>query len=238
MAGRFLMSEQNQFFRWLYRLLALGALGLLLVIAYAIIAGELSSRRWQHRNTVAVQQPTADGQKKVQELRFGDLELIRGSAIRMIKVESEVDRGKRLGLSSGGYGWNFRTRNLVFVQPGSSSPARWLFKGDGQYLSDIDQLCICRDGVKSPALALYFEIAQGDGSGRPEGVSPAVTHADGSGYATLGKPVARVLDKDVSEDGKTLGLLVEDQGKLVYRQFSLETFAPLQEQLVTQLQRE
>jgi hypothetical protein len=231
------MAEQNLFFRWLYRLLALGALGLLLVIAYVIVAGELSSRRWQHRNTVAVQQPTADGRKKVEELRFGDLQLIRGSAVRLIKVESEVERGKRLGLSSGGYGWNFRTRNLVFVQPGSG-PARWLFKDNGQYLGDVDQLCVCRDGTKGPVLALYFEIAQGDGSGRPDGVIPAVTHADGSGYAVLGKPVARVLDKDVSEDGKTLGLLVEDQGKLVYRQFSLETFAPLQEQLVTQLQRE
>ena len=231
------MSEQNQFFRWLHRLLALGALGLLLVIAYVIIAGELSSRRWQHRNTVAVQQPTADGQGKVEELRFGGMEPIRGSAIRMIKVESEVNRGKRLGLSSGGYGWNFRTRNLVFMQPGSD-PVRWLFKDNDQYLSDIDQLCICGEGTKSPTLALYFEIAQGDGSGRPDGVSPAVAHVDGSGYAALGKPVARVLDKDVSEDGKTLGLLVEDQGKLLYRQFSLETFAPLQEQLVTQLRRE
>jgi len=47
----------------------------------------------------------------------------------------------------------------------------------------------------------------------------------------------RALDKDVSEDGKTLGLLVEDRKKRLYRQFSLETFAPLQEQLVTQLQR-
>lgn len=231
------MSEHNQFFRWLYRLLALGALCLLLVIGYVIIAGELSSRRWQHRNTVAVQQPTADGQKKVEELRFGNVEPIRGSAIRLIKVESEVERGKRLGLSSGGYGWNFRTRNLVFVGPGSG-PARWLFKHNDQYLSEIDQLCICKDGVKSPTLALYFEIAQGDGSGRPDGVSPAATHADGGGYAALGKPVTRVLGKDVSEDGKTLGLLVEDQGKLLYRQFSLETFAPLQEQLVTQLQRE
>ena len=231
------MAEQNLFFRWLYRLLALGALGLLQVIAYVIMAGELSSRRWQHRNTVAVQQPTADGRKKVEELRFGDLELIRGSAIRMIKVESEVDRGKRLGLSSGGYGWNFRTRNLVFVQPGSG-PARWLFKDNGQYLGEVDQLCVCRDGAKGPALALYFEIARGDGTDRPDSVSPAATRADGSGYTVLGKPVARVLDKDVSEDGKTLGLLVEDQGKLVYRRFSLETFAPLQEQLVTQLQRE
>lgn len=232
------MAEQNLFFRWLYRLLALGALGLLLVIAYVIVAGEFSSRRWQHRNTVAVQQPTADGQKKVEELRFGDLQPIRGSEVRLVKVESEVERGKRLGLSSGGYGWNFRTRNLVFVQPGNSSPARWLFKDNGQYLGDVDQLCVCKDGAEGPTLALYFEIAKGDGSGHPDGVSPAVTHADGSGYATLGKPVARVLDKDVSEDGKTLGLLVEDQGKLVYRQFSLETFAPLQEQLVTQLQRE
>jgi hypothetical protein len=130
-----------------------------------------------------VQQPTADGQKKVEEPRFGDLQLIRGCEIRLMKVETEVERGKRLGLSSGGHGWNFRIRNLIFVQPGSSGPARWLFKDSGQYLGGIGQLCICSGGVKS--------LAQGDGSGRPDGVSPAVTRADGSGYAVLGKPVAR-----------------------------------------------
>ncbi len=151
--------------------------------------------------------------------------------MRLIKVESQADRGARLGLSSGGYGWNYRTRNLIFLPPGGG-PGRWLFKDNDQYLGDVDQLCSCSGDVKGPTLGLYFEIAQGDGSGRPNTVLAAITRIDGSGYATLGKPVARVLDKDVSEDGKTLGLLVEDQGKLMYRQFSLETFAPLQEQLL------
>ena len=183
-----------------------------------------------------MQQPTADGQKKVEALRFGGLELIRDSAIRMVKVESEVDRGKRLGLSSGGHGWNFHPQprlrgagqrtGALAVQGQRPIPA-----------DDVAQLCVCKDGTEGPILALYFEIAQGDGSGRPDGVSPGVAHVDGSGYAALGKPVARVLDKDVSEDGKTLGLLVEDRGRLMYRQFSLETFAPLSEQLVAQLQR-
>lgn len=102
------------------------------------------------------------------------------------------------------------------MEPGSG-PARWLFKDNDQYPGDVAQLCVCKDGTEGPILALYFEIAQGDGSGRPGGVSPGVAHVDGSGYAALGKPVARVLDKDVSEDGKTLGLLVEDQGKLSAR---------------------
>ena len=229
------MSEQNLFFRWLYRLLAIAELCLLLVIAYVIVAGELSSRRWQQRNTVVVQKPAQDGSKAEEELRFGNLQAIRGSGVRLIKVESQVDRGMRLGLSSGGYGSNFRTRNLVFLPPGGGA-GRWLFKGNDQYLSDTDQLCACGSDEKSPTLALYFEIAQGGGSGRAELVVPAVARIDGSGYATLGKPVSRVLDKDVSEDGKVLGLLVEEQGKLLYRQFSLQTYAPLQEQLVAQLQ--
>lgn len=231
------MAEQNVFFRWLYRLLAVAGLGLLLFVAYVIVAGEVSNRRWQQRNTVIVQKPTADGKQVAEELRFGDLEAIRGSSTRLIKVESKVDRGARLGLSSGSYGWNFRTRNLVFL-PANGGAAHWLFKDNDQYFGDVEQLCVCGDGAKGPTLALYIEIAQGDGAGRPEAVIPAMTRIDGSGYATLGKPVARVLGRDVSADGNTLGLLVEDQGKLLYRQFSMQTFAPLSEQLVTQLQRE
>jgi hypothetical protein len=231
------MTEQNVVFRWLYRLLAVAGLGMLLVVAYVIVAGEVSSRRWQQRNTVAVQKPTADGKQVVEALRFGQLESIRGSSMRFVKVESQVDRGARLGLSSGGYGWNFRTRNLVFL-PADGGAAHWLFKDNEQYLGDIEQLCVCGDGVKGPALALYFEIAQGDGAGRPEAIIPAVARIDGNGHATLGNPVARVLGTDVSPDGSTLGLLVEDNGKLLYRKFSMQTFVPLSEQLVTQLQRQ
>ena len=228
------MTEPNPFFRWLYRLLALGGLCLLLAIAYVFVASEMSSGRLQSRDTVIAQKTTADGRKKEEELRFGDLETIRGSSTRLIKVESQTERSLLRG-SSGGYGWNFRTRNLVFLPPGGDQ-ARWLFKDNDQYLGGLDQLCVCNDdGLKGPALALYFEIAQGEVDGRPGSVRPAVTRIDGVGYTALGGAVTRVLDKDVSEDGTTLGLLVEDQGKLLYRQFSLSTFVPISERLVTQL---
>lgn len=231
------MSEQNLFFRWLYRLLAIGGLCLLLAIGYVLIAGQLSSRRWQGRDAVAVQQPAADGQQQTQLLRFGDLQSIQGSSMQLLKVESEEDRDKRAGFSSGGYGHEFRTRNLVFLSPGGGA-ARWLFKDNDHYLGEIDQLCTCVDDKKSATLALYLEVAQGEEDARrPASVAPALTRTDGTGYTTLGGPVSRVLDKTVSADGRILGLLVEDQGKLLYRQFSLETFAPLSEQLVTQLQR-
>ncbi len=231
------MGEQNAFFRWLYRLLAIGGLLLLLAIAYALIAGQLSSRRWQQRDTVAVQQPTAGGQAKVEVLRFGDLQSIRGSSIQMIGVESEDDRAKRLEFSSGGYGSDFRTRNLVFLQP-EGGAAHWLFKDNSQYLGGIDRLCVCAERDQDPVLAIYLEVAVGETDAqRPARVGPALVRIDGTGYTRLGTPVSRVLDKTVGADGKTLGLLVEDQGKLLYRRFSLETFALLSEQLVTQLQR-
>ena len=231
------MSEQSTLFRWINRILAVGGLCVLLLVGYMVIVGELSSRRWQQRNTVAVQKPTADGKQVVEELRFGKLETISGSSVRLIKVESKIERGARLGLSSGGYGWNFRTRNLVFLPPDGGA-ARWLFKDNEQYFGDVEQLCVCSDGIKGPALALYFEIAKGEDADRPAEVIPAVARIDGSGYANLGKPVTRVLGTDVSQDGRMLGLLVEDNGRLLYRQFSMQTFAPLSEQLVTQLQRQ
>ena len=210
---------------------------MLLAIGYVLIAGQLSSRRWQDRNAVAVQQPAVGGQQQTQILRFSDLQSIQGSSMQLLKVESEEDRDKRAGFSSGGYGREFRTRNLVFLSP-DGGEARWLFKDNDRYLGEIEQLCACVDDKKSAALALYLEVAQGkEEARRPASVLPALTRADGTGYATLGKPVSRVLDKTVSTDGRILGLLVEDQGKLLYRQFSLETFALLSEQLVTQLQR-
>lgn len=111
------MNEPNPFFRWLYRLLAVGSLCLLLVVVYVFVLSELAIRRLQSRDTVMVQKTTVDGRKKEEELRFGDLETIRGSSTRLIKVESQTERGVLRG-SSGGYGWTFRTRNLVFLPPG------------------------------------------------------------------------------------------------------------------------
>jgi hypothetical protein len=231
------MAEQNLFFRWTYRLLAIGGLCLLLAIAYFWIAGTISSHRWRDRNTVEVAQTGQGGQVRTQKLRFGDLEAIRGSATQMLKVESEDESGKRVGFSSGGYGANFTIRNLIFLEPGNGA-ARWLFDNN-RFIGKTEKICKCNGDDQSPVLAIYLEVAE-DRTGNAEAetrVLPALTRADGRGYTELGKSVSRVLDNTLSDDGKTFGLLVEDQGKLLYRQFSMESFALLSETTLTQLRR-
>ncbi|KAF1709079.1 hypothetical protein [Pseudoxanthomonas sacheonensis] len=232
------MSEQNTFFRWVYRLLAIGGLCLLLAIAYVWIAGSISSRQWRGRNTVEVEQAGRNGRKQVQTLRFDGLESIKGSAVQLIKVESEDEGGNKVGFSSGGYGAAFTTRNVIFLEAGNGV-ARWLFPDNDQFIGKVSKLCVCEDGKESDVLAIYLEVARGKAgeTGAASRVVPALVRTDGNGYTELGKPVSRVLDNVVSDDGKTLGLLVEDKGKLLYRQFSLESFAQLSERLVTQLDR-
>ena len=233
------MNEQNLFFRWLYRMLAVGALFLLLAIAYLWVQSMLSSRQWRARDTVEVQQPGQQGRKQVQTLRFGELESISGTDIKMLKVESEDARGNSVGFSSGGYGAAFTIRNLVFLEAGNGK-ARWLFDDNEQFIGKVSKLCVCDAGREGSTLAIYLEVVRGKppADARKDGnVQAALTRPDGLGYTEIGKPVSRVLDTLVSPDAKTIGLLVEERGNVSYRVFSLETFAPVSERAVTQLQR-
>ncbi len=232
------MSEQSAFFRWVYRLLAIGGLLLLLAIAYVWIQSSLAGKRWRARNTVEVAQQGPDGRAKKERLRFEQLTAIRGTDVKLLEVEAEADNGGK-GLSSGSYGPDYRTRNLIFLEPGNGN-ARWLFDANEQSIRKTEMLSVDTDDRPGPVLAIYIEVERGlnAGSDAEHEVTPALVRTDGSGYVELGKPVSRILDQSVSADGKTLGLLLEDQGKLLYREYSMESFSQTSEKLITRLDRQ
>lgn len=232
------VSDQSVFFRWVYRLLAVGGLLMLLAIAYVWVQSSLAGKRWRARNTVEVAQQGADGRAKKERLRFDQLKVIRGTDVKLLEIEAEMDDSGR-GLSSGSYGPDYRTRNLIFLEPGNGN-VRWLFDANEQLIRKTEMLSVDSDDHPGPVLAIYLEVEKGlhAESEVEREVVPALVQTNGSGYVELGKPVSRVLDQSVNADGKTLGLLLEDQNKLLYREYSLESFSQTSEKLITRLDRQ
>ena len=231
------MAEENRFFKWLYRILAIAALGASLAVCVLVARIFFLESPWARRSTVEVVQGGDEAHKPAVRLWFGDLESIRGNGTAMLKVYASPSSGTRGSLSSG-YGGD-RIRNVVFLDPGYGQ-ARWLFADNDGWVGEVSKLCACPQDRNDPVIAIYVQSTRADSNrdgvlDQDDKTVPALVRPDGRGYAELSKPVDRVLDNDLSSDGAYLGLLVEDGGKLLYRRYAIATFKPVSEQLVTEI---
>lgn len=228
------MSEQNRFFQWLYRILALTTLGVLCLVAWQLISFSFETSRWKNRDAVDVPQ-TGHGRPAAQRLHFSDLTSIQGSLNMFIEVRSDnPSGGKRF--SSGGSGPG-ALRNLVFFD-GGYGRAHWLLDRNDEVLRDIVQLHESNDD-KKPVLAIFLELIRVDSNkdgalDEDDAAIPAMTRPDGIGLTELSGSADRILERSVSADGKRVGLLEQDGDKLLYREYSVDTFAKTSEQIVTE----
>ena len=217
------MPESNRFFHWLYRLLAIAGLVLILVIGVVLARTFLGISAWRDRQAVEVPKQDSSGKPVMEKLRFTGLETIAGRGTRMVRVEAEAP-GRGNSLSSG-YG-GAPTRNLVFIDEGFGK-ARWLFADNHRHIDGIRKLCACESGDRAdePVVAIYLQVRGVDtnNDGRideDDHVVPALVQPDGSGYRPLMPAVEDVLDTVVADDGGSLGILVQKEDSLLYREYS------------------
>lgn len=230
-------ADPNPLFRWIYRLLALGALLALVVGAFTIASAWWRGRAWMQRQHVEV--AVDDQQATPRALRFHDLQALAGTGTKVLRV-GEVAQGDGLGSGSGSGLYDGSVdRNLVFLRDGMQT-ATWLFRGNMQALGRVDAVCAAAAERCERVVALYLEVATRDTNGddavdRQDAMRPALVRTDGSGYTLLGSASARVLDQVVAADASTVGLLLQEGRWLVYREYSTTTFRTIREQRITQL---
>ncbi|NOT88310.1 MAG: hypothetical protein HOP03_09005 [Lysobacter sp.] len=236
------MTEQSRFFRWIYRALALSGLLIVSMIAYVFVREALFPELWPASHTIEIS--GASGNKGASTIRMhvGSVTRIKGSAVKMIEMTT-VSRGTG-SLRSGGRNYGDDIRNLIFIVEGQPE-AKWLFEKNGQRLRSIQQVCACDDRAQSgdaPTTAIFLEVIRTDSDGDGEldwgdRPVPALLRPDGSGYAELGPSVENILDTSLSEDGERFGLLINDGGKLLYREYAITDFSLHSEQVLTELDR-
>ena len=234
------MTEQSRFFRWVYRALALSGLLIVSMMAYVFVREILFPELWPTSRTIEMS--GAPGKQGAPTIRMhvGSVTRIKGTAVKMIEMTT-VSSG--IGsLRSGGRSYRDDIRNLIFVfvkQP----KAKWLFEKNDQRLRSIQEVWACDDhaqGSKTPTTAIFLEVIRADSDGDGEldwddRSIPALLRPDGSGYAELGPSVEDILDTSLSEDGERFGLLINDGGKLLYREYAIADFSLHSEQVLTEL---
>lgn len=228
------MQEQNRFFLWVNRLVALGLLSGGVIVGLVIASEFMGRHRFDHHDAV-VAAPAGAETPKEEPLRVGEIQRVRGTDVKMI----ELYRGGHGGKFSRRYS-EHTAHNLIFVRDGERK-ARWLFKDDAQSFS-YDQLCDCEGVEKSATAAIFLEVARkdSDGDGDIDGnddAVPALVRVDGTDYTELGDAVESVLDRSLSADLSTMSLLISHKGQLLYRDYDLATFKLRSEQSLASLRR-
>ena len=226
------MSEENRFFRWVYRLVGLGALLGLAALAGLFVTTILIGGNWGEDQTAEVQTVGAEPGAPPERLRFFGLETLQGTGIQMVMVGSQDNDDGLSRRVSSGYG-SFVKRNIVFFAPGGGQ-ATWLFPANQREIVSVEKLCACSNQASDLVQALYLEIEPipVDDSDR---VQPALVRPDGSGYLALTPGPVRVLGQEFDAQASRVGLLMEVDGTLLYRQYDLADFSQVSERTVAAL---
>lgn len=229
------MSEQNRFFLWLYRFLAIAGVLLVLLIAGVFVLEVWAPWREHRSDPVEVAAPGDTSGAPQARLRIGNLSRISGTDVTMLRLTSANASRK---MRSSVYDDRGETRNLLFLDRGNTRP-RWLFPKHDQMLLDIEELqangggdavAVSGDeggGVRTIAISMRVVKADTDGDGElgcDDACVYALLHPDGSGYTELTGRDESVLDTSVAEDGATIGLLIEKGSRLLYREYDTAGF--------------
>lgn len=226
------MAEENRFFRWIYRLVGLGALLGLVALAGLFVTTVLIGGNWAGEQTAEVQAIGAEPGAPPERLRFFGLESLKGTGIQMVMVGAQDNDDGFSGRVSSGYA-SAKKRNIVFFAPGGGQ-ATWLFPGNQQHILSVEKLCLCKGGDDDRVLGLYLEMepTPADDGDR---VQPALVRPDGSGYRALTPAPVRVLGQEMDVESARVGLLMEVDGRLVFRQYDLTDFSQVSERTVAAL---
>lgn len=236
------VTEQSGFFRWIYRALALSGLLIVSMIAYVFVREVLFPEMLPSSRTIEISDTPGKQGAPAIRMHVGSVTRIKGTAVKMIEMTTV--RPGIGSLRSGGKNHGDDIRNLIFIVEGQAK-ARWLFKKNTQHLRSIRQLCACDEYAQSgtaSTTAIFLEVIRTDSDGdggldwgdRP---IPALLRPDGSGYTELGPSVEDILDTSLSEDREHFGLLINDGGKLLYREYAIADFTLRSEQVLTELNR-
>ncbi|HEY0720084.1 MAG TPA: hypothetical protein VGE50_02405 [Gammaproteobacteria bacterium] len=216
--------ESNRFFvviqrinSVLFLLLLLGGALLMLVAAW-----QSSHSRWQRD---AIQVAPEQAEQKPIEFVIGDVARVRGFDVRYVELNAREEHSG-LKYSSGS---STTTRNLLFLLGKEMTP-HWLFETHQQLIHSYQPLYVEDDEEdKKPAVAFYYDVLKADTNGDGEITDEdqhtiALSRTDGSGYQEIESGHRRVVEQQVTDDGATLLLMVEERGQVVIKRYSLKTF--------------
>jgi len=231
------VMEQNKLFQAvsrvnsvLFLLLMSGGVVLFLVIIF-------QTSDWQDRRTVEVNEDVNAVDEKKIELRLGTIQQVYGHDVQYVELHSRENSGK----FSSGYG-STETRNVLFFV-GEDMKSHWLYDSHRNVVNSISSLTKPGNyNDKEPAIALYVSVTRADSNGdgrltNDDDITLALLRTDGDEYTEIETGIWEVLDREVTEDGKYLILLLQVGSNVLLKKYSLETFGKVSERVVTEISK-
>jgi hypothetical protein len=221
----------NRFFRllWRFNALAIAVCGLLGLFVGSIVAVQLArdvfrmpyqARDIARTNTEA----PAGGANGVQEkLSVSSFSRINGTHVLWAPVTVDQTYDYRYSSKEAA-----STRNYVLYDTATGT-TRSLLDNNRQIVLEARELRRPESDMKAPLEALFFALVENDSNGdglltSTDKISIALCRPDGQGLTKIGKAIGRTIGELVSDDGRTLIVMQDDNGHITATHIDLPSF--------------
>jgi hypothetical protein len=230
--------EKSKLFRTIGRINSVLFLLLLIgaAIMFIVIAFQAGGRRTAR--TVAVTGRQGDDETKRIEMVLGSLEEIHGHDAHYVELSTQWKGGKFSSGYSGG-----QTRNILFFV-GPELDSHWLYEDHSNLIYTVVMLNRdTKDRKGKITEALFFRVIKEDTDGDRELTvkdlsTIALTKPDGTSYKEIETDVQSLIDKEVSDNGRSLMLLLQSDHKVYLKKYSLSDFSKVTEKVLTEIRKE
>ena len=167
--------EENRFFRWLWRINAIGLFLLLCAGLFSFLSEQL--RRFQNtERTTSPISTLAEDPKGVEKWVLGSIEKIRDSSYILLPLISEYNKVKErdkvmyyTSINNRPYYGNMVAKNILFINK-ENSQSSWLFNSNNQLILEHQILYILGNEYYSiketnEAKLVYYTILDRDTNG-------------------------------------------------------------------------
>lgn len=224
--------EQNRFFVIVSRINSLLILVAAIGAVIAVFSLSIMSNSWGNRNTVEV---VDDGEAL--ELRLGNLEEMTGHKVQTVNLTSDKPSE---GFGSG-YGGS-DIRNVLFLT-GEQLDSKWLYEKNSYLIT-----CFCKLQSSNkyngddPVLAVYVSVVKGDSNddkvlSNRDDIVLALIKPDGSNYKEVSSDITKIMDSTVTDGGENVTFLVQVDGSVLARKYSLRTFSLVSEREISEISK-
>ena len=238
--------EQNRFFKWLWRINAMGLFFLIGAGLYSFIKNELL-----RPSTYEIKEPitsVAKDPKGVEKWVLGYEKTVYGSDYSMVPLVSKYSKVKALNQVTYSQVNNIEiynenlAKNILFVNRKDNSSS-WLFSTNNQlivdyypFIDDVERVSSPQSTEKIKAKVVYYKIIDKDTNGDKivtleDKQNFALSDVSGKKYRVIVREVDRIVSMH-SVDNKELHLVYQQNGVGYALKVDMETFKVMSDVLL------
>jgi len=234
--------EENRFFKWLWRINAIGLFLLLCTGLFSFVKNQVERADRIGRMTPEPISSLAEDPKGVEKWVLKNNMQIEGSSYKMLSLVSEYSKVKAQDISyyattNNVMEYNNRmAKNILFLNQ-KNNHSSWLFKTNNQLILECRSLTeggnapyyIMRNGKNPKAQLIYYTIINKDTNGdkiitTKDKKSFAVSKISSEGYKVIIHDIEQIISVSHMEESNSMSLVYQKDGMAYALKFDIEKF--------------